>query len=104
MNKDELGKEICQIFEKMQLILAQKEKVLLKKSDKAAIIKITTMEIYVEQLEKYKKKYKLRLLTKQCLQSLILVGTISSTSNLGWGYLHADQVTQSSSTYSCCSW
>ena len=55
MNKDELGKEICQIFEKMQLILAQKEKVLLKKSDKAAIIKITTMEIYVEQLEKYKK-------------------------------------------------
>ena len=56
MNEDELGKEICQIFEKMQLILAQKEKVLLKEGNKAVVAKITTMEIYVEQLEKIQKE------------------------------------------------
>ena len=56
LNKDQLRKEICQIFEKMRLVLAQREEVLVKESDKAATAKITTMEIHIEQLEKIKKR------------------------------------------------
>ena len=41
MNKDQLGKEICQIFERMWLILAQKKNII-KGKCKAVIAKIAT--------------------------------------------------------------
>ena len=56
MKKDQLGKEISQIFERMWLIWAQKEKVLLKESAKLSSLRLLLWKYILSNLKKYKKQ------------------------------------------------